>query len=154
MNRVITILILLSWLITGCGPSKKFTQNYHNNNQATIRSILQLYKNIYAVRPFSLGFKDKTQRRIGIEIHTDTIKYIYNFNLDEPFFQDTLVKYNFDTTEMNQLINDMQKVHCTWISNLDYYEKFQKKYLVFLSARDKKLDGFLRTEKYFTLVFF
>ena len=55
---------------------------------------------------------------------------------------------------MSELINDMQKAHCTWITNLDYYEKRQKKFLVFISVRDKKLDAFLRSEKYFTLAFF
>jgi hypothetical protein len=55
---------------------------------------------------------------------------------------------------MSGLINDMQKAHCTWITNLDYYEKRQRKFLVFISVRDKKLEAFLRPEKYFTLVFF
>ncbi len=119
-----------------------------------IQSILHQYKKIYDGRPFSLEFKNQAQTRISIEIHTDSIKYIYNFNLDEPFLQDTLRKYDFDNNAMTQLIRDMQKTHCTWINNLDYYEKWQKKDLVFLSVRDKKLDAFLSSEKYFTLVFF
>ena len=89
-----------------------------------------------------------------MEIHTDSIKYIYGFRMDEPFLLDTLYKYQFDVKAMNELIDDMQKAHCTWITNLDYYEQRQKKYLVFISVRDKELDAFLRPEKYFTLVFF
>ena len=101
-----------------------------------------------------MEFKNEVQSRISIEIHTDSIKYIYNFKLDEPFLQDTLRKYDFDIKAMNHLISDMQKTHCTWINNLDYYERREKKDLVFLSVRDKKLDAFLSSEKYFTLVFF
>ena len=55
---------------------------------------------------------------------------------------------------MIALIIDMQKTQCTWITNLDYYEKRQKKFLVFISVRDKKLTAFLKPEKYFTLAFF
>ncbi|WP_276501504.1 hypothetical protein [Terrimonas pollutisoli] len=155
MSRIVYIPVLsLMWMMTCCSPSKKFTQGYYSTNETTIQSILHQYKKIYASRPFSLEFKNEAQSRIAIEIHTDSIKYIYNFNLHEPFLQDTLHKYNFDTRSMNQLISDMQKVHCTWINNLDYYEKRQKKYLVFLSVRDKKLDAFLSSEKYFTLIFF
>jgi hypothetical protein len=155
MNRIIYISALLfAWVLTSCSPSKKFTRGYYSINEAKMQSILQRYKKIYDGRPFSLEFKNEAQSRISIEIHTDSIKYIYNFKLDEPFLQDTLRKYNFDARAMNQLISDMQKTHCTWINNLDYYERREKKYLVFLSVRDKKLDAFLSSEKYFTLVFF
>jgi len=155
MNRIIYISALLfAWVLTSCSPSKKFTRGYYSINEAKMQSILQRYKKIYDGRPFSLEFKNEAQSRISIEIHTDSIKYIYNFKLDEPFLQDTLRKYDFDARAMNQLISDMQKTHCTWINNLDYYERRKKKYLVFLSVRDKKLDAFLSSEKYFTLVFF
>ncbi|MFC0772725.1 hypothetical protein [Terrimonas alba] len=155
MNCIVYIpVLLLIWILTCCSPSKKFTQSYYSTNETTIQSILHQYKKIYASRPFSLEFKNEAQSRIAIEIHTDSIKYIYNFRLAEPFLQDTLQKYNFDVRAVDQLIIDMQKAHCTWINNLDYYEKRQKKYLVFLSVRDKKLDAFLSSEKYFTLIFF
>lgn len=155
MNPIAYIpALLFVWMVASCSPSKKFTQNYYTTNDTTIQSIIRQYQEIYDHRPFSIEFKNKTQSRIGIEIHTDSIKYIYNFWLDEPFLIDTLRKYEFDLKVMGQLISDMQKTHCTWINKLDYYEKRQKKYLVFLSVRDKKLDAFLSSEKYFTLVFF
>lgn len=155
MNRILYISTLLfAWVLISCSPSKKFTQNYYSINEVEMQSILHQYKRIYDGRPFSLEFKNEVQSRISIEIHTDSIKYIYNFKLDEPFLQDTLRKYDFDIKAMNHLISDMQKTHCTWINNLDYYERREKKDLVFLSVRDKKLDAFLSSEKYFTLVFF
>jgi hypothetical protein len=89
-----------------------------------------------------------------MEIHTDSIKYIYSFNTDEPYLLDTLQKYQYDVKAMSELINDMQNAHCTWITKLDYYENLQRKYLVFVSVRDRKLNAFLRPEKYFTLAFF
>ena len=149
-----TIVLFLLCTMLSCSYSKKFTQNYYRDNQTTLQSIRQRFKDLYDKRPFSLELKDKKLSQIGIEIHTDSIKYIYSFRTDEPFLIDTLYKYGFDVKAMSELINDMQKAHCTWITNLDYYEKRQKKFLVFISVRDKQLDAFLRSEKYFTLVFF
>jgi len=149
-----TIVFLFSGLTFSCSYSKKFTQTYYRENETTLQSIRQHFEELYDKKPFSLELKDRKLNRIGMEIHTDSIKYIYSFRMDEPFLLDTLHKYQFDVKAMSELINDMQKAHCTWITNLDYYEKKQKKFLVFISVRDKKLDAFLRPEKYFTLVFF
>jgi hypothetical protein len=149
----ITVIIFLC-LIVSCTHSKKFTQNYYKENETTLQSIRQRFRELYDKHPFSLELKDRNLKYIGMEIHTDSIKYIYNFRTDEPHLLDTLYKYQFDVKAMSELINDMQKAHCTWITNLDYYEKRQKKFLVFISVRDKKLEAFLRPEKYFTLAFF
>jgi len=148
------IPISLVFLASSCTHSKQFTHTYYQENEATLHSIKQRFKILYDKNPFSLELKDKDLGRIGLEIHTDTVKYIYSFRLDEPYLLDTLYKYGFDVQAMNDLINDMQKTRCTWITNLDYYEKRKKKYLVFISVRDKKLTGFMKPEKYFTLAFF
>jgi hypothetical protein len=148
------ILFFLLYLLVSCTYSKKFTHTYYQENEATLQSIRQRFIKLYDKSPFSLELKDKYLNRIGLEIHTDSIKYIYNFRLNEPYFLDTLHKYQFDVKSTIALIIDMQKAHCTWITNLDYYEKRQKKFLVFISVRDKKLTAFMKPEKYFTLAFF
>ena len=153
-----TIYHIAVWLILctflSCSYSRKFTQTYYRENESTLLSIRDKFKDIYDKNPFSLEIKGTKLKSIGLEIHTDSIKYIYSFGMDEPFLFDTLHKYQFDVKAMSELINDMQKTHCTWITNLDYYENREKKFLVFISVRDKKLNAFLRSEKYFTLVFF
>ena len=156
MKCIITYIILLSWLsVSGsCSYSKKFTQNYYSENETTLQSIRSRFKQLYDKNPFSLELNDKKLTRIGLEIHTDSIRYIYDFKMSEPYLFDTLHKYQFDVEQMNELISDMQKANCTWITNLDYYEKREKKFLVFISVRDKKLTAFLKPEKYFTLAFF
>ena len=148
------IVFICICLALSCSYSKKFTKNYYKENELTLQSIGQRYRELFDKRPFSLELKDKKLIRIGMEIHTDSIKYIYNFRTDEPFLFDTLYKYQFDVKAISELINDMQKAHCTWITKLDYYEKRKRKFLVFLSVRDKQLNAFLRPEKYFTLAFF
>lgn len=156
MNRTIYHIIPFSFLclLLSCSYTKNFTQNYYRENEITLLSIRDRFKKLYDKNPFALEIINKKINRIGMEIHTDSIKYIYSFRMDEPFLLDTLHKYKFDVNAMSALIKDMQKAHCTWITNLDYYEKLQKKYLVFISVRDKKLNAFLRSERYFTLAFF
>ena len=149
-----TLYAILLGILLSCSYSRKFTENYYRDNQSTLQSIRTRYKALYEKGPFSLELKDVRLNRIGMEIHTDSIKYIYTFRTDEPYLLDTLYKYNYDVKAISELINDMQKAHCTWITNLDYYEKRKKKFMVFLSVRDKKLNAFLRPEKYFTLAFF
>ncbi len=149
-----TFYLALSGIMLSCSYSRKFTENYYQDNQSTLQSIRTRYKTLYEKTPFSLELKDARLNRIGIEIYTDSIKYIYTFRTDEPYLLDTLYKYNYDVKAISELINDMQKAHCTWITNLDYYEKRKKKFMVFVSVRDKQLNAFLRPEKYFTLAFF
>jgi hypothetical protein len=119
-----------------------------------LQSIQQRYKTQYDEHPFSIEIKDKSFKTVGLEIITDTIRYIYSFEIQDPSLQDTLTKYGFNAAVINSLIGDMQKIHCTWLTNLDYYESLQKKYLVFLSIRHRKLESVFRKDKYFTLAFF
>ena|SRR5688572_9948379 len=149
----ITILLIVC-SFASCSYSKKFTNTYYQENDSLFQSMQKRYKALYEQHPFSLAIKDKDYQNLAVEILTDTIKYIYEFEITEPRLLDTLVKYKFDVLGITKLIEDMQRVHCTWITNLDYYENMQEKYLVFLSIRHKKLKAFMRSEKYFTLAFF
>lgn len=145
--------LLLAAIFTSCSYSRKFTETYYKENEEVIQSIASRYKSLYKKHPFSVEIKDKDFNQIGLEIITDSIKYVYSFD-HEPSLIDTLEKYKFDVKAVSTLINDMQRVHCTWITNLDYYEKREAKYLVFISMRHRKLKAFLKPEKYFTLAFF
>jgi hypothetical protein len=148
------IIFVFAGVLASCSHSRKFTHTYYQENDSLFQSVNHRYKKLYEEHPFSIAMKDKTLEHLAFEIITDSIKYVYNFAIDEPRFTDTLIKYKFDVKNVSSLINDMRAIHCTWITNLDYYEKQQKKYLVFVSIRHKKLKAFLRSEKYFTLAFF
>jgi hypothetical protein len=147
-------LILLATTLFSCSHSKKFTNTYYQENETLFKSISQRFKQLYAEHPCAMEIADKSFLNIEFEIITDTVKYIYSFIIDEPRFIDTLQKFHFNVKGIISLIKDMQALHCTWITNLDYYENYDKKYLVFLSIRHKQLKAFLRPEKYFTLAFF
>jgi hypothetical protein len=148
------IIFLLVALLASCSHSRKFTNSYYQENDSLFQTIQLRFNQLYKQHPFAVEMTDKAFRRMKFEIITDTIKYIYSFTIGEPGFTDTLQKYRFNVKGVTDLIRDMQTVHCTWITNLDYYENKEKKFLVFLSIRHKQLKTFLRPEKYFTLAFF
>jgi hypothetical protein len=159
MKRIIkpsTLVLFVLWAILqqGCSYSVKFTDDYYRKHQTTLHDIRERYEQLYSRQPFNLDLKNKELTRIGIELLTDTMKYIYNFTLDDLSFVDTLVKYKLDVVEMSKLIRDMQTVQATWISKLDYFVNRERKYLIFMSVRHRKLSGLLKPERYFTLAFF
>jgi hypothetical protein len=89
-----------------------------------------------------------------LEIITDSVRYIYDFDLADPAMIDTMQKYHFDIPFMKSLIDDMRKTHCTWLTNLDYFEDLRAQHLVFLSVRHYRLESLFKKDKYFTLAFF
>lgn len=140
-------------MLTSCSARRELTGEYYRQNEEALSSIQARFKHIQRSTPFSMDIKDRDFSKIGIEIVTDTIRFIYQFDLQNHNLRDTLVKYKFNLPQMITLIDDMRTMHCTWITNLDYYEKRNEKFLVFLSLRHRRL-GTNRKEKYFTLAFF
>lgn len=153
-GKLFLIGFVILGLLGGCFPSQKFTYNYYQQNEKALQRIKQQYERLSKDRPFSIEFKDKGFTKIGLEIITDSIRYIYVFDSDSRALTDTLRKYHFDERAVNDLIYDMRQNFCTWITTLDFYEKRQKKHLVFLTIRHKDLTAKWKDEKYFTLAFF
>ena len=102
--------ILLPLLLASCTYSLKFTGDYYKENEQTLVSIRERYERLYAIQPFSLDLMNKELSQIGIELMTDTMKYVYNFTLTDRSFPDTLSRYHLDLKEMSLLIRDMQKL--------------------------------------------
>ncbi len=139
---------------TSCSYSKKFTEDYYIENEEMLVSIKQRFRSHYQERPFSIEIKDKAAEQVGLEIITDTVRYIYTFHVNDPALADTMRKYQFNIPFMFDLIDDMRKTHCTWLTNLDYFEDLKKQHLVFLSIRHYRLESLFKKDKYFTLAFF
>ena len=153
MRTYLFYIISVSIFLTSCSSGRELTADYFRQNEEALVSIKDRFKKIHRLNPFSFVVRDKDFTEVGIEIITDTSRYIYQFNPDENHLADTLQAYRFNVPEMLSLFADMKKMRCTWITNLDYYERRQEKYMVFLSLRHNKL-GSNRKEKYFTVAFF
>ena len=133
MKYAITCILLPAVILFSCSSGKDLTPGYYKQNEQRLLSIKDRFKKIHRLNPFSLEVKDNDFSTIGLEIITDTIRYVYSFNLAEHHLTDTLQAYRFNAQEMKNLINDMRLMYCTWITNLDYYENREEKYMVFLS---------------------
>ncbi len=153
-GRHILLLYCIIGLMCSCASRKVFTANYYAENEKTLTSIEQLYKTIYQQRRFSVAFTDKSFEYISLEILTDSIKYIYEFNIKEPRLQDSLVKYGLPVKDITDLITQMSAIHCIWINNLDYYTNNQRHSLVFMSIRQVAIHLPFTAEKYYILTFY
>jgi len=125
-NHIILLLFAIM-LLCSCASRKVISSNYYFENEKTLTVIEQSYKALYREKPFSVEFTDRTFNYISLEIITDSVKYMYEFDINEPRLQDTLVKYHLPAKGVTDLIMQMRSIHCIWINNLDYYTNNQKK---------------------------
>ncbi len=153
-KRYYIIWLLAVALLGSCASRKVGSAKYYFQNQQVLIGIEQSYKALYKIKPFSLEFTDKSFNYLSLEIITDSVKYIYEFNVHEPRLRDTLLKYNLPVTGVTNLVQQMQSIRCTWINSLDYYTNNQKNYLVFMSIRPVAVQVPFSSEKYFILTFY
>ncbi len=147
-------LIFIVLMQYACTEFKVIAAANYRKNEKTLESIHQLYNRLYAKKPFSLEFNNKPFNDLSIAIYTDSIKYIYQFEITEKRIEDTLRKYNVDITAIKQLIRQMRSVHCTWINNLVYYENGKEKKMTYISIRSLVATLPFTNSKYFILTYF
>ena len=156
MNRITKILFIVSFiaLLHGCKAPGNFATKYYAKHEKSLIKIEQSYRALYKEKPFSLQFSDKTFNYISLEMITDTLKYIYDFYLNEPALNDTLIKYGYNPKKISELINEMRTIKCTWINILDYFVNDARKSLVYISIRPKALAIPFNPKKYYILTFY
>jgi hypothetical protein len=150
----IIYFVLLIITMTSCSVSRQFPINYYNEHEKDIVGIEAVYSHIAQPKLLSLGFTDEQFRHVLIEMKTDSIRYVYEFSLNDPSLYDSLYKYGYDTTATAYLLQYMKKAHCTWVNKLDYYVGGEKRLLTFMSIRNKSLRAPFAPEKYFILTFY
>jgi hypothetical protein len=143
-------------MFSSCATSlpKHFATNYYKTNEQAIVKIEKLYSKTYKVKPIVAEYTVNTFNYVSIEMKTDSVRYIYEFNVKENRLQDTLQKFGYDTSSVMTLIRDMKSLKCTWINTLDYYVDDKKQSLVFMSILPKAFDALFANKKYYTLTFY
>lgn len=149
-----TVLTAVILAATGCSYPKNFTRDFYASNEKRLENLRRQYNNLYREKPFALLFETKDFNNIGFEIITDSIKYVYHFDLAKTNFTDTLSKYSYNVPLMKSLIKNMQNIQCTWITKVDYYEDFNGRFLTLMAVRNKALNNTFKGESYCTLAFF
>ena len=155
MNKTSVILLfsLTTGLFFSCSP-KNISTKYYYENEKVLDRIEKNYKEEYPKGPFNVGFTDRKFNHISLEIITDTLSYIYEFNIDEPRLADTLLAYKLNAPKIISLIKEMNTIRCTWINRSDYYVDGKKHSLIFMSIKPYALKAPLSYAKYYVLTYF
>ena len=154
MLTKITLLILgIVCLIASCSP-KNISTKYYYENSDVLDKIEETYKELYLLQPFNIAFTDRHFKTIAVEIITDTLSYIYEFEVKEPRLYDTLVKYHINAPKALELIQQIQSIRCTWINSYNYYEDEAVNSLIFMSIKPKVLKSPFSNKKYYILTYF
>lgn len=143
----------LAAVLGSCSP-KNISSKYYYENEKVLDRIEESYKELNNLAPFTIGFTDRSFSTLSLEIITDTLSYIYEFNLGDPGLADTLSKYHPKPAKVLNLVTLMQSIRCTWIRSLDYYVDEKKNSLIFMSIKPVALKAPLSYHKYYVLTYY
>lgn len=147
------IFAVLTGFIFSCSP-KNISTKYYYQNEKVLDRIEETYKELSRQSPFTIGFTDKKFKTFSLEIITDTLSYIYEFEINEPRLTDTLIAFHLNAKKIIRLVQQMKVIRCTWIKNYDYYVDEKKNTLIFMSIKPVALNASFSYKKYYTLTYF
>ncbi len=153
-NQTIFVLLLACMVVSCASAPKQFPVRYYKQHEATLTRMERNYSKLYIGKPIAAEFLDNGFKYVTIEIKTDSLRYIYEFGMDERRINDTLHKYGYDSAAVLKLVRDMQSIKCTWINNLDYYVDGTKQNMIYMSIRPQVLDLPFARKKYYILTFY
>ena len=155
MIRPLTFILLgaMACCLFACSAGNISAKYYYQHEQ-TLNSIEENYKRLYSQKPFTVAFTSKDFKTISLEIVTDTLSYIYEFDLHETRLADTLVKYGLPAAQVIELVRQMQSIRCTWINRLSYYVDENRHLLFCMSVKPVSLSSPFSYKKYYVLAYF
>ena len=151
--QLFIILIICPLLATSCS-TKIVSTNIYQEQKENLDNIERRYEKLNPTNHFSLAFTDKKFNIVSLEMITDTLTRIYEFNVNEQRLADTLIKYNYDTAGIYYLIRKMQQSKVTWINSFDYYVNDQPQQLIILSLKPVTIRYIFSPPKYVALAYF
>ncbi len=154
MNRVVFSISLIVLLLTSSCSTRIISNKYYQEQRETVDSIESRYEKLNALKPFALAFTDKDLNILSLEMISDTLTRIYEFNLTEQRLADTLLKYNYDTAGISYLVSKMQRTKVTWINSVDYYVNDLPQQLIYLSIKPVTIRYIFSPPKYIALGYF
>ena len=154
MIRHLFIILISFWLLTTSCSTKIISTNIYQEHKENLDNIERRYEKLNPTNHFSLAFTDKKFRIVSLEMITDTLTRIYEFNVTEKRLADTLIKFNYDTAGIYYLIKKMQQSKVTWINSFDYYINDQPQQLIILSIKPVTIRYIFSPPKYVALAYF
>ena len=154
MIRHLFIILISYWLLTTSCSTKIISTNIYQEHKENLDNIERRYEKLNPTNHFSLAFTDKKFSIVSLEMITDTLTRIYEFNVTEKRLADTLIKFNYDTAGIYYLIKKMQQSKVTWINSFDYYVNDQPQQLIILSLKPVTIRYIFSPPKYVALAYF
>ena len=154
MIRVTFFISLCILLLASSCSTRIISNNYYREHKGTVDNIESRYEKLNAEKAFALAFTDKDFNIISLEMISDSLTRIYEFNLNEQRLADTLLKYNYDTSGIYFLIRKMQQTKVTWINSVDYYVNDRPQQLIYLSIKPVTIRYIFSPPKYLALGYF
>jgi len=154
MIRHLFIILISYWLLTTSCSTKIISTNIYQEHKENLDNIERRYEKLNPTNHFSLAFTDKKFSIVSLEMITDTLTRIYEFNVTEKRLVDTLIKFNYDTAGIYYLIKKMQQSKVTWINSFDYYINDQPQQLIILSIKPVTIRYIFSRPKYVALAYF
>ena len=100
-NKYYTIALIFAILIAASSCSSKIiSTNYYTLHQKELMHIETIYKYLYQQKPFSIAFTSKNLQIVSVEMKTDSLNYIYEFNTIDARLKDSLLKYGYDAEKV------------------------------------------------------
>ena len=153
LNRIKYLIILLYAALLHSCTATNMTR-YYSEHQLVLDSIQHSYSTQFSINPFSLSFTNKSFTAVSIEIMTDSMRLVYEFDIKEERMKDSLTKYKMSPAGIAELIRTMRSIHCIWVNNLDYYEDDVKNSLVYMSIRARPFNVPFTNKQYYILTYF
>jgi hypothetical protein len=156
VNRPYLSLVVMLFLLSSCSISKKYPQEYYKENMQALHDIEYYYKTATENKRIGIAFNDLDFQSVTLEIKTDTVRYVYNFDIDEKAKSDTLIKYGYNDVLVDSVVQKMRRIRCTWVNKMSYYSEAGTKQLIFMSVpvRQFALIPVLRKRKYYLFNFY
>ena len=154
MIRNLAFILMHTLILASSCSTRIISNNYYQERKGTVDSIESRYEKLNARKPFAIAFTDKQLNIVSIEMISDTLTRIYEFNSAEQRLSDTLLKYNYDTAGVYYLIRKMQETKVTWINSVDYYVNDQPQQLIYLSIKPITIRYLFSPPKYIALGYF
>jgi hypothetical protein len=147
------LCIAIAGSVFSCSP-KNISTTYYYQNEKALDNIEESYKRLSKKQPFTVGFTARDFQTISLELITDTLSYIYEFNVSEPRLADTLTRFHLDAPKVIAMIREMQSIRSTWIKNYYYYVDERKDSMIFMSIKPVALKRPFSYAKYYVLAYF
>lgn len=154
MSKAHSHIIFSMLLFLSACTGKNITGRFYTERQAELDSIKNLYGALYAQHPFSMAFTDKGFQNISLDIQTDSLTYIYDFQVADTRLRDTLRHYDFALSGTMQLIRLMQSIKSTWVNRFDYYANGKKEHMIMISVKPRAFKPIFGSRKYYILTYY